>query len=187
MKNKYKDNPLFNTDIGDVPNSIKMFVEIPKGSINKYEYDVETGRIVLDRVIYEMLPYPVEYGLIPQTWDEDDDMLDVMCMVNYPTFPGCEIDVRVVGVMEFLDDGEVDDKLLAVPENDVRFEHVKDISDLPEHTIDEIGFFFKHYKELQFKYKNKPQSELIVKGFSGQERAIEILNKAKERFNKKFS
>jgi inorganic pyrophosphatase len=187
MQDKFKNNPLFTTDIGEIPDSVRMFVEIPKGSINKYEYDVETGRIVLDRVVYEMLPYPVEYGLIPQTWDEDEDMLDVMSLINYPTFPGCELDVRMIGVMEFVDDGEVDDKLLAVPKEDVRFEHIKSINDLPEHTIDEIGFFFKRYKDLQFKYRNKPQSELVIKGFGDKDRAVEILEDAMKRFEDKFT
>lgn len=181
------DNLLFNTSRGkDAPEVVNMLVEIPKGSINKYEYDVDSGQLLLDRVLYEMIPYPVEYGLIPQTWDEDEDMLDIMSLVNYPTFPGCMIEARIVGVMEFVDGGEVDDKILAVPDNDVRYKDIQDISDLPEHTVDEIGFFFKNYKELQFKYKNEDK-EVVVKGFSGKERAYEILQQAIDRFGKKFS
>jgi inorganic pyrophosphatase len=184
---KYQGNVLFDLPTKSKDGNLNMLVEIPKGSFNKYEYEVETGQLILDRVLYEMIPYPVEYGLLPQTWDEDEDMLDVMCLVNYPTFPGCRMEVRLIGVMVFIDDGEVDDKLLAVPASDVRFEHIKDIKDLPEHTLDEIGFFFRNYKELQFKYKNKPNSSLEVKEFAGIDRANEILEKAKLRFQDKFS
>lgn len=179
-------NFLFTADPGDPNTELNMLVEIPKGSINKYEYDVETGRLLLDRVIYEQLPYPIEYGLLPQTWDEDEDMLDVMSLINYPTFPGCQMPVRLIGVMEFIDGEEVDDKLLSVPAGDVRFQQIKDISDLEEHTVDEIGFFFTHYKELQFKYKGESKT-VSVKGFSGRDRAIEIYEKARERFTERFS
>src|SRR4030042_4991506 len=95
-----KINPLFCLPIGDKPyEEINMLVEVPMGSINKYEYHTTTGLLKLDRVLYEKLPYPVEYGAVPQTWDEDEDLLDVMCMVSYPTFPNCLISVRPVGVM----------------------------------------------------------------------------------------
>ncbi len=181
-------NPLFNLDVGDLEKGeINMLVEIPKGSINKYEYDVETGQLLLDRTLYEMIPYPVEYGLIPQTWDEDHDMLDVMSLINYPTFPGCLIKVRLIGIMVFIDSGEVDDKILSVPANDIRFAHIQSIDDLQEHTLDEISFFFKNYKELQFKYKKETDKQVEVKGFHGKQKAEEILQKAIKRFNDKFT
>src|SRR3989338_9321916 len=149
-----KFNPLFALPVGDdSPREINMLVETPMGSINKYEYHTRTGLLKLDRVLFERLPYPVEYGAIPQTWDEDEDLLDVMCLVTYPTFPGCLISVRPIGVMIFNDSGEKDDKILAVPVDDIRFKHIKTIKDLTDHQVDEIAFFFQHYKELQFKYK----------------------------------
>lgn len=179
-------NILFKLPSGeDYPNEINMLVEIPKGSITKYEYDVPTGQIKLDRVLFEQIPYPVEYGLIPQTWDEDDDMLDIMSLVTYPTFPGCLMAVRPIGVMEFIDGGEVDDKILAVPVDDIRFKHIKDISDLTDHQKDEITFFFQHYKDLQFKYKGEDK-DVEVKEWGDKQRAIEIMDAAKKRFTEKF-
>jgi inorganic pyrophosphatase len=180
-------NPLFGLPVGDdVPREINMLVETPMGSINKYEYHTPTGLLKLDRVLYEKLPYPVEYGAIPQTWDEDGDPLDVMCLVSYPTFPGCLISVRPVGVMMFNDTGERDDKILAVPTDDIRFKHVRTMDDLTDHQRDEIGFFFTRYKELQFKYK-KSTGEVILESWQGQERAFEIIEESMARFKEKFA
>lgn len=185
--NKTLANPLFGLPVGDdVPNEVNMLVEIPKGSINKYEYVTATGTLKLDRVVFEKLPYPVEYGLIPQTWDEDEDMLDIMSLITYPTFPGCLISIRPIGVMIFEDSGDVDDKILGVPVDDIRFAHIKDISDLQPHTLDEIAFFFAHYKDLQFKYKNKT-ADVKVKAWEDREKAYEVIKKAMERFTKKFA
>lgn len=182
-----KINPMFGVPVGDdVPNEINMLVETPMGSINKYEYHTRTGLLKLDRVLYEKLPYPVEYGAIPQTWDEDDDMLDVMSLISYSTFPGCIISVRPIGVMIFDDSGEKDDKILAVPTDDIRFKHIKNIEELPEHTVEEIGFFFSRYKDLQFKFKGQTDKKVVVKGFEGREKAYEIIKEAQELFVKTF-
>lgn len=179
-------NSLLSLPVGDeAPKEVNMLVENPKGSINKYEYHTQTGIIKLDRVLYEQLPYPVEYGAIPGTWDEDEDPLDIMSLITYPTFPSCLISVRPVAVMYFDDNGEIDDKILAVPVDDVRFRNVQDIDDVDSHTLDEIGFFFKHYKELQFKYKNK-EGHVEVKEWKGKEAAYEIINSAIQRFADKF-
>jgi len=179
-------NPLFSIPVGDdAPNEVNMLVENPKGSINKYEYCTPAGIIKLDRVLFEQIPYPIEYGAIPQTWDEDHDALDIMSLITYPTFPGCLISVRPVGVMLFDDCGETDDKILAVPVDDIRFKHIKDISDVPEHTLDEIAFFFTHYKELQLKYKKKTGS-VTVKSWQDRAKAFEIIEDAENRFNKEF-
>jgi inorganic pyrophosphatase len=183
-----KHNPLFNLPVGDnVPNEVNMLVEIPKGSINKYEYDVPTGQLKLDRVLFEQIPYPLEYGLIPQTWDEDDDMLDILSFVTYPTFPGCLMNVRPIAVMQFIDDGDVDDKIVAVPVDDVRYKNFNDLSDLTEHQKDEITFFFTHYKELQFKFKNQPDKSVEVKGWHNKQKAAEIIAAAQERFSDTFA
>ncbi len=182
-----KFNPLFKVPVGDnVPEEINMLVETPMGSINKFEYHTNTGMLKLDRVLYEKLPYPVEYGAIPQTWDEDNDMLDVMALISYPTFPGCIISVRPIGVMIFDDSGEKDDKILAVPTDDIRFKHIKNIEELPEHTVEEIGFFFARYKDLQFKFKGQKDKKVVVKGFEGREKAYEIIKEAQELFIKTF-
>jgi len=136
-------NPVFYVPAGDdTPNKINMIVEIPKGSFNKYEYNPLTGFLKLDRVLYEQLPYPIEYGLIPQTWNsEDNDMLDIACLVTYPTTPGCIISVRPIGALMMNDSGEKDTKILAVPDNDIRFSRIDNIKDLDQHKVDEIAFF----------------------------------------------
>jgi inorganic pyrophosphatase len=183
-----KMNPLFGLPVGDnSPEEINMLVETPMGSINKFEYHTQTGLLKLDRVLFEKLPYPVEYGAIPQTWDEDNDLLDVMSLITYPTFPGCLISVRPVGVMIFNDSGEKDDKILAVPVDDIRFKHIKSIKDLPEHTIDEIGFFFERYKDLQFKYKGQKDKKVVVEGFEDVAAAHKIIGAAHKLFQKTFS
>lgn len=181
-------NPLFSFPVGDnFPEEVNMLVENPKGNINKYEYVTNTGTIKLDRVLFEQLPYPIEYGAIPQTWDEDEDCLDIMSLITYPTFPGCLISVRPVGVMEFVDGGEVDDKILAVPCDDIRFKHINNIDDVKEHTLDEIAFFFTHYKELQFKYKGQEDKKVECKGWHDKDKAISIMKAAMERFTAKFN
>lgn len=183
-----KFNPLFKLPVGDnVPNEINMLVETPMGSINKFEFHTQTGLIKLDRVLYSKLPYPIEYGAIPQTWDADNDLLDVMCLIHYPTFPGCLISVRPIGVMIFNDSGEQDDKILAVPTDDIRFSHIKDLSDITNHQKDEITFFMERYKDLQFKYKGQHDRKLTVEGWFGKEKAYEIIAHAQELFKKTFS
>lgn len=170
------------------PDILNMLVEIPKGSINKYEYKIDTGMLHLDRVLFQQTPYPVEYGLIPQTWDEDNDMLDIMCLVSYPTFPGCVLAARAIGVMYFEDGGEVDDKIIAVPAHDVRFKSIFDIKDLSEHTKDEINFFFTNYKKIQLKYKHKnPEKHApIVKHWGNLAHAHKVIAKAIERYHQHF-
>lgn len=185
---KTQINPLFALPVGDdAPREVNMLVETPMGSINKYEFHTKTGLLKLDRVLFEKLPYPVEYGAIPQTWDEDNDLLDVMSLITYPTFPGCIISVRPIGVMIFNDSGEKDDKILAVPVDDIRFKHIKNISDLSEHTLDEIAFFFTRYKDLQFKYKGQTDKSVKVEAWEGPEKAYEIISEAQELFKKTFN
>ena len=182
-----KMNPLFLLPMGDnEPEEINMLVETPMGSINKYEFHTKTGLIKLDRVLFEKLPYPIEYGAIPQTWDQDQDLLDIMCLVTYPTFPGCIISVRPIGVMLFNDCGERDDKILAVPVDDVRYNHIKSIDDLPDHQKDEIAFFFERYKDLQFKYKGQTDKKVVVEGWGGIEQASKIIEEAGKLFKETF-
>ncbi len=182
-----KINPLFGLPVGDdAPKEINMLVETPMGSINKYEFHTKTGLIKLDRVLFEKLPYPIEYGAIPQTWDEDQDLLDVMCLITYPTFPGCLISVRPIGVMLFNDSGEKDDKILAVPVDDIRFKHIKSIDDISEHQKDEIAFFFERYKDLQFKYKGQTDKKVVVEGWGGVDQAYKIIAEAQKLFEETF-
>lgn len=137
-------------DIGPaVPNIIHAVVEIPRGSRNKYELHKETGAIKLDRVLYSAVHYPGDYGLIPQTYYDDGDPLDVLVMTNSPTFPGCIVEVRPIGIFRMLDKGEMDDKILAVLNADPFFADYHDYTDVPAHYLKEVTHFFSVYKDLE--------------------------------------
>ncbi|MBS1262929.1 MAG: Inorganic pyrophosphatase [Methanonatronarchaeales archaeon] len=131
------------------PSLINAVVECTRGSRNKYEYDKDIEAVELDRVLHSAVHYPADYGLIPRTWYDDDDPFDVIVLVEDPTFPGCVVPSRVVGMMEMVDDGEKDDKVLAVPAGDPRFDHVVDVNDVPPQVKKEITHFFETYKALE--------------------------------------
>lgn len=133
------------------PDIIYVIVEIAKGSRNKYEYGKELGVIKLDRVLFSSLHYPGDYGLIPRTLYDDGDPLDVLVMVTEPTFPGCIIEARPIGIFKMLDQGAADDKILAVPARDPLFDDYKDIKDIPQHFLREVAHFFEVYKDLEGK------------------------------------
>ncbi|KGP93168.1 inorganic diphosphatase [Pontibacillus chungwhensis BH030062] len=130
---------------------IDVFIEIPTGSQNKYEFDKEKGVFKLDRVLFSSQFYPAEYGYIDDTLALDDDPLDALVLVTNPTFPGCVIESRVIGFLNMIDDGEEDQKLIAVPTEDPRFKDVHTLDDIPQHKLEEISHFFKTYKDLQGK------------------------------------
>jgi inorganic pyrophosphatase len=127
------------------------FVEIPGGSRNKYEYDPELGGLVLDRRLFTSMAYPADYGYLEGTLGEDDDPLDVLVLVAEPTFPGCRIRVRPVGVFHMEDEKGPDDKVLCVPVGDPSSERIQDVADLADELRDEIEHFFRRYKELEHK------------------------------------
>ncbi|MFI0368975.1 inorganic diphosphatase [Actinomadura sp. 1N219] len=128
---------------------IEMVVEIPRGSRNKYEMDHRLGRIRLDRMLFTSTQYPADYGYIPDTLAEDGDPLDVMVLLEEPTFPGCEITVRSLGVFWMHDEGGPDAKILSVPARDVRYAGLRDLPDVQDYVLDEIGHFFDIYKSLE--------------------------------------
>ncbi len=131
------------------PEVVYTIVEIPKGSRNKYEYHKQAGVIKLDRVLYSSLYYPGDYGLIPRTFYEDGDPLDIIVMINEPTFPGCIIEVRPIGLFRMLDRGQPDDKVLAVPDKDPLYQDYHDLADVPKHFLSEVAHFFSVYKDLE--------------------------------------
>ncbi len=133
----------------DIPSVVNMIVEIPKGRRNKFELDKETGLIKLDRYLYSSSVYPGDYGFIPQTLAEDGDPLDMLVMVNEPTFSGCLIEARVVGMFRMKDKGADDFKVLGVPNADPLFGHVRKLSDVPPHFLLEVEHFFATYKQLE--------------------------------------
>jgi len=133
------------------PMEVYAVVETPKGNENKYEYDVAKRAIVLDRVSYSAMHYPGDYGFIPRTLDEDGDPLDVLVLVTNPTFPGCVLRVRPIGLLRMLDAQMRDDKILAVPTDDIRYAKVGSLADVPEHILKEIAHLFETYKVLEGK------------------------------------
>jgi inorganic pyrophosphatase len=133
------------------PEEINVIVEINKGSKNKYELDKETGLIMLDRVMYTSQDYPFDYGFVPQTHWHDGDPLDVVLLTTHPLVPGLLLTARPVGVLDMIDDGESDAKIIAVPVKDPRWKEINDLSDVNPHTIEEIKHFFETYKQIQKK------------------------------------
>jgi inorganic pyrophosphatase len=131
------------------PDVVYVVVEVPKGGHNKYEYSKGTGVIKLDRVLYSPVFYPGDYGFIPQSYYGDGDPLDVLVMMEEPTFPGCVIEARPVAMLRLLDKGEHDDKVLAVPATDPVYEDYHDLEDLPKHFPKAVEHFFITYKQLQ--------------------------------------
>lgn len=153
---------------------LDVVVEITKGSRNKYELDKGTGQFRLDRVLRSSVGYPADYGFLPGTLSEDGDPADVMVINRFPTFPGCMVSARVIGVFKMIDTGEADEKIIAVPKGDNYYESWNDLSDIPQAFKDEIEEFFKTYKSLE---KNK---HVEVQGWGDAKEAEEIIKKSLE-------
>jgi len=128
---------------------VDIVIEIPRGSRNKYEMDHETGQVWLDRLLFTATVYPADYGFVDRTLSEDGDPLDALVLLDEPTFPGCHIRARVVGVFLMTDEKGRDAKVLAVPATDPRWAHVNDLADLPAFQLAEISHFFEVYKSLE--------------------------------------
>lgn len=163
----------------NAPEQIYAIVEIPKGSRNKYEYHKEHGVIFLDRVLYSSLHYPGDYGLIPRTFCEDGDPLDVLVMVTEPTFPGCVIRARPIGIFRMLDRGEEDFKILAVAANDPLHGDFHNIKDIPQHYLDEVRHFFQVYKDLE-------GSSVEVIGWEDVNAAKSEIQRAQQLYKERF-
>jgi inorganic pyrophosphatase len=133
------------------PGLINVLIEIPGGSKNKYEFDKDMNAFALDRVLYSSVQYPYDYGFIPNTLADDGDPLDGMVIMDQPTFPGCVIAARPIGMMEMIDGGDRDEKILCVLDKDPRFAHIKSLSNIAPHRLDEIAEFFLTYKNLEKK------------------------------------
>jgi len=155
---------------------IDVVVEIPGGSRNKYEYDHEHHVIRLDRRLATATSYPADYGFVPDTLALDGDPLDALVIVEDPTFPGCVVRARVIGLFKMQDEAGPDAKLITVLAHDPMREGTKDLSDLPIQFLDEIEHFFSVYKTLE------PGKRTQTKGFDGRERALEELRASRERY-----
>ena len=167
--------------LGDkVPEEFNVIIEIPKGSKNKYEIDKETGLIKLDRAMKTSQDYPFDYGFAPQTLWEDNDPLDVVVLTTYPLDPSILVTVRPVAVIEMIDAGESDYKIIAVPTEDPRWDDTKDLDDVNKHTIKEIKHFFETYKQIENK-------EVEINGIKGNKEAKEAVKKSVELYKSKFN
>lgn len=159
---------------------IIVFVEIPKGSTQKYEFDEDLGGIKLDRTLYSPMYFPFEYGFIQDTLGEDGDSLDCVLISKSPTFPGCLVPARPIGFLEMEDEAGIDHKILALPDEKIepRLAHIKEMKDLTEHQVKEIKEFFETYKRLE------PGKWVKLKDFKGKKDAEKIIEEAKERYRK---
>jgi len=161
---------------------INAIVEVSTGSINKYEIITETGQLKLDRVGYSTLAYPFTYGAIPMTWDYDGDPLDVEIVnITEPLVAGSLVEARIIGVMKFIDGGEVDDKIIAVLNDDKRSDHIKSYTDLGEYWEKETRYYWENYKALK-----KPGTG-VVETFYGPEEAIKVIKECEERYQKDYA
>ena len=151
------------------------YVEIPKGSRNKYEYDTEEKVLKLDRFLFSSMVYPTDYGFVPETLAEDGDPLDAMVCVSEATFPGCIIDVKAIGLFKMADDKGIDDKVLCVPLQDPAWNSLERLEDLPNQLRDEIEHFFSVYKDLE-------QKKVTVDGWYSRENALEEIEASRKRF-----
>ncbi|MBK8554661.1 MAG: inorganic diphosphatase [Lewinellaceae bacterium] len=145
-------NPWHTVSPGEkAPDIVNGIIEIPKNSHAKYELDKDSGLIKLDRVLFSAMYYPANYGFIPQSYCDDHDPLDIMVLSQVTLVPMCLVSARVIGVMRMLDQGEMDDKIIAVAEHDMSVNHIYDISGLPDHFFRELRSFFEDYKKLENK------------------------------------
>lgn len=165
-----KTNPWHKVSAGkNTPDIVNGIIEIPKNTRAKYELDKESGLLLMDRVIYSSMYYPANYGFIPQTYGDDKDPLDILVLSQITIVPMCLVSAKVIGVMRMIDNGELDDKIIAVAENDMSVNHINDISELPEHFFKELKNFFEDYKKLEDKtvqieeFQNAEIAKAIIK------------------------
>ncbi len=158
------------------PEILNVVIEIPRGSRNKYEYDWNLEVIMLDRVLHSSLFYPTDYGFVPETKADDGDNLDILVLVSQPTFPGCVVQARPIGIMDMEDEEGKDWKIIAVAHNDPYYKHVHTIAELNGHMKREIQHFFETYKQLEDGKRS------TVLGWDNKEKALEIITTAHQEY-----
>ncbi len=169
-------NPWHHVSPGsNTPNEVSGIIEIPSASRAKYELDKESGLLKLDRVLYSSLYYPANYGFIPQSFCDDGDPLDILVLSQIHCVPLCIVNAKVIGVMRMIDQGEADDKIIAVAADDVSVNHINNIEELPPHFTKELRHFFEEYKALEKK-------KVLVEDFQGKEIAKKIITQSFEDY-----
>ena len=161
------------------PERVNGLIEISQGSRSKYEIDKDTGLLKLDRVIFSSFIYPVNYGFIPQTLGQDGDPLDILVICSQPIQPLCLVEANVIGNMQMIDQGEHDDKIIAVAANDPTVKHIKDVDELPEHFFNELKHFFEEYKVLENKV-------VEIDNFQNKQDAFRIIREAIDFYKEKY-
>ena len=175
-----KFNPWHHVSVGEKqPDTVEAIIEIPQGSKAKYELDKASGLLRLDRVLFSSVSYPHNYGFIPQTLGEDNDPLDIIVICQIAVDPLCIIEAKVIGVLLMIDNGEGDDKIIAVASNDMSVNHINDVSELPPHLTVELQNFFEDYKKLENKV-------VIVEEFQNAEIAKEIVTKSIQNYKDNY-
>jgi inorganic pyrophosphatase len=159
----------------ETPEIVRMVVEIPRDSSNKYEFDPNLKLFRLARTLYSPLHYPGDYGFIPGTIADDNEPLDIICLVTSPSFTGCLTYVRPIAVLEMIDGDQLDHKILAVPGRDPRHDETRELKDVPHHVQREVEHFFSIYKELEGK-------SMKMRGWQKIEEAYVVINRSRERF-----
>ncbi len=154
---------------------LEVMIEIPKGSRNKYEYDKQKKVFRLDRMLFSAVHYPSDYGFILDTLGGDGDPLDALVLIWEPTFPGCVIDAKPVGLFKMWDEKGPDEKILCVPIHDPMWNHIESLDQVPQHLQKEIGHFFDVYKELE-------EKKTAVEGWEDRDAAVRIVREAQDRY-----
>lgn len=173
-------HPWHGVNYGDnAPHLVNAIIEIPQGSRAKYEIDKPSGLLVLDRVIYSSFYYPINYGFIPRTYGDDKDPLDILVLSSINIQPLCIVEAKVIGVMQMIDNGEADDKIIAVANHDMSVNHLNNVSEMPEHFFKEIRQFFEDYKKLEHK-------TVVVEEFGDKEMAHKIIQQSIDLYKTTF-
>lgn len=161
------------------PRIVNAVIEIPQGSRTKYEIDKPSGLLKLDRVIYSSFHYPSNYGFIPRTYGDDKDPLDILVLSSQSIQPLCIVDAKVIGVMQMVDNGDADDKIIAVAARDQSINYINNIEELPKHFFEELRHFFEEYKRLENK-------SVLVQEFGDKAKALQIIEEAMRLYKETF-
>jgi inorganic pyrophosphatase len=163
----------------DAPRHVNALIEIPQGSRSKYEVDKDTGLLRLDRVIYSSFHYPINYGFIPQSLGQDGDPLDILVLCSQSIQSLCLVEATVIGNMQMIDTGQIDDKIIAVATKDPSVNHYKKVEDLPHHFLLELRNFFEQYKVLENK-------KVAIDNFQDKDTAYKVINSAIDYYKEQF-